>query len=469
MLLLSVYLVFPKTIADPDLGWHLRNAEYMVHQHKFLRQDLFSSTTFGDPWMDHEWLSELPFYLGWKLSGMRGVFLATIVLIETVLLGIFRLAYEHSGCAKSAFIVSVLAIVLASVSFGPRTLLFGWICLIAELMILLRFRNGRDLTWLLPPLFMVWVNLHGSWMIGLVLLGLFVVCGLVGGEWGLVHARCWSRRERQQLSRIIFLSVLALFINPYGWRLVFYPIDMAFRQKLNIGHIEEWRTLDFHSPRGKIVLGIIAAAILLQLVRRRKWRLDEICFVLVGIYAGLTYSRFLFLSAILFCPLLSSDLSGWMPYRAERDRPWLNAGLMACCFVAIVLQFPTEKQLQKVGCGQYPCEALNYLRNFHPEGKVFNDFRWGGYLIWNTPQIPVFIDSRVDVFEHHGVFADYIHAVQLKDSLQILDQYKVRYVLFERNTPLTYFLAHVPGWKIDYQDSNTVLFERALHSSQGSE
>lgn len=466
MLAWIVYLVFPKTVADPDLGWHLRNAQYIVHQHKVLRQDLFSSTTFGQPWMDHEWLAELPFYLGWKLFGMQGVFLVTIVLIETVLLGIFRLAYEHSRSAMAAFIASSLAIVPASVSFGPRTLLFGWICLIAELALLLSFRNRRDRTWLLPPLFMIWVNLHGSWMIGIVLLSIFVVCGLVEGSWGLVYARRWSRKELIRLARMSLLSVLALFINPYGWRLVLFPFDMAFRQKLNIGTIEEWKTVDFHSPRGKIVLGMMLATVMLQLVRRRKWRLDEICFVLVGIYAGVTYSRFLFLSAILICPVLSSEFSSWMPYRPESDRPWLNAGVMACCFLAIVLRFPTEQQLQKDGCGQYPCEAVEKLRNFHPQGKVFNDYRWGGFLIWNTPQIPVFIDSRVDVFEHHGVFADYLHAVQLKNTLQILDNYEIRYVLFEKNAPLSYFLAHVSGWKIDYEDNNTVLFERMCRSCQ---
>lgn len=466
VLMLSTYLVFPKTIADPDLGWHLRNAEYMLNQHQVVRRDMFSSTTFGKPWIDHEWMSEIPFYLGWKLAGMQGVFLVTIGLIETVFLGIFGLAYEHSKSAKSAFIVSFLAIVPASVSFGPRTLLFGWICLLAELTILLCFRNGRDITWLLPPLFLVWVNLHGSWMIGLVLLGIFLGSGLAEGEWGLIYAVRWSRNERRRLAGMSLLSVLALFVNPYGWRLTAYPFDMAFRQKLNIEHVEEWRTVDFHSPRGKIILVMMVGTILLQLVRRRKWRLDEICFALVGMYAGLTYSRFLFLSAILICPLISTDLCGWMPQRAKRDRPWLNAGLMACCLTAIILRLPTEQQLAKAGCAQYPCEALQYLRNFHPDGKVFNDFRWGGYLIWNTPQVPVFIDSRVDIFEHHGVLADYLHVVQLGDSLQILNHNNIRYVLFEKNTPLSYFLMHVPGWKIDYRDSKTVLFERTRDSRQ---
>lgn len=460
ILVLIVFLVFPKTIADPDIGWHLRNAEYMVQQHKFLDWDLFSFTTAGKSWIDHEWLSELPFYVGWKLSGERGVFLVTIMLIQAIFLGIFGLAYEHSKNVKAAFIVSFLAIFLASVSFGPRTLLFGWICLIAELIILSRFENGRDLTWLLPPLFLLWINLHGSWMIGLVLLAIFSLAGCVDGNWGLIESNGWNKLQRKKLMKVSVLSVLALFVNPYGWKLVCYPFDMAFQQKLNIGSVEEWRTVDFHSPRGKIVLGIMAAVILLQLVRQRKWKLHEVFFTLVGLYAGFTYSRFLFLAAILILPILSKDLCNSMPYRAQRDKPGLNAAIMVCCLVAIVGQYPTNKQLEKAGCGQYPCQALQYLSSFHPQGNVFNEFRWGGYLIWNTRQIPVFIDSRVDIFEHHGVFADYLHAVQLKDSLRILAKYKIRYVIFEKNAPLSYLLEHTQQWKVDYEDDTTIVLEQ---------
>lgn len=460
MLAWIVFLVFPKTIADPDLGWHLRNAAYFVQHLGVIHRDQFSFTTAGKPWIDHEWLSELPFYFAWKLFGVRGVWLVAVLLVETIMLGVFGLAYQQSKSAISALLVSFLAIFLASVSFGPRTLLFGWICLVIELGILVRFRRGRDATWMLPPLFMLWINFHGSWIIGLTLLAVFCVCGAVEGNWGLIEARCWSQAQRKTLALVSAGSVLALFVNPYGWRLVFYPFDMAFQQKLNIENVQEWRTVDFHSPLGKIVFGIMAAGILLQLVREQKWLLHEIMFVLVGLYAGFTYSRFLFLAAILILPLLSRNISAMLPYRERPDQPWLNAAVVAGALLSITIQFPRLSQLQKNGCEEYPCQALSYLRNFHPDGNTFNEFRWGGYLLWNTRQIPVFIDSRVDVFEHHGVFADYLRVIRLQDSLQLLDKYKIKYVVFERNAPLTYLLEHTRQWNIDYQDKTTVVLEK---------
>lgn len=469
LLALVAFLAIPKSIADPDIGWHLRNAEHQLHAHAFLRQDVYSFTTHGKPWMDHEWLSEIPFYLAWRAFGPRGIFFVTVAAIEAILLGILGLGYLESKSIKAAFLTCFVAIFLAGVSFGPRTLLFGWMFLVIELGILYSFERERDHLWALPFVFLLWVNAHGSWMIGLVLLGIFVVSGLVEGTWGSIEAKRWTHPQMWKLAWVSVLSVLALFVNPYGWRLVLYPFDMAFHQKLNIANVEEWKSLDFHTPRGKIVLATLAAAVLLQLVRRRKWMLHEVLFVLVGTYAALTYSRFLFLAAILVLPFLAKDLAEWMPYYADRDKPWLNAPIMLGAMVALVLLFPTDRKLRDSGSSLFPVQALTYLEHFHPQGNVLNDYLWGGDLIWNVRQVPVFIDSRVDIFERNGVLADYLHAARIQDSLQILDKYSIQYVLFSNHVPLSYLLEHTPGWKVDYQDKTTILLERTKHLAQGKQ
>ena len=458
---LVVFLAVPKKVADPDIGWHLRNAQIQLQPHAFLHRDVYSFTTAGKPWMDHEWLSEIPFYLAWRAFGPRGIFLVTLVAIETILLGILGLAYLESGSIKAAFVVCFAALFLAGVSFGPRTLLFGWMFLVLELGLLAEFRRGRDFLWALPFVFLLWINAHGSWIIGLVILAGVSISGCVQGRWGSIEATRWTRPQARKIAWVSLLSTLALFINPYGWRLVLYPFDLAFHQKLNIASVDEWRSLDFHSSRGKIVLAIMAAAILLQLVRRRKWRLHEVLFLLIGTYAALTYSRFLFLAAILIVPLLAKDLASAMPYEADREKPWLNAAIMLGALATVFVLFPTNRQLNDRDSTIYPdATAQKYLQNFRPRGHVFNDYLWGGYLIWNVRQVPVFIDSRMDVFERNGVLADYLHAIRIEDSLQILDKYSIQYVLFENHRPLAYLLQHTPGWKVDYQDKTAILFER---------
>jgi hypothetical protein len=457
-----VFLTLKKSNADPDLGWHLRNAQFIVQRHAFPRREIYSFTTRGKAWMDPEWLAEVPFYLGWRWFGGRGIFLITYFCISAILLGIFWLASLESGNVKGAFLASFLALTFATVSFGPRTLLFGWIFLVAELAVLHRFAARPNIIWALPPLFLVWVNAHGSWLIGLVVFALFILSGCVSGQWGAIYATRWDIQQARKLAAAFALSTLALFVNPYGWRLPAYPFDLAFRQKLNIANIVEWRSLDFHTGRGKIALIALTCAIFVQLARGRPWKLREVVFLLLGLYAGFTYSRFLFLAAILIVPLIAKDIRDFMPeYRPERDRPWLNAAIMLVCVAGICWKFPTNRTFRAAEAEQYPVQAQTYLENFHPHGNVLNDYLWGGYMIWNVRNIPVFVDSRVDIFEHHGIFKEYLDLTQLRNSFAILDRYSIRYVLFRKCAPLSYLLEHNPDWKIDYQDGTTILFERS--------
>ena len=83
--------------------------------------------------------------------------------------------------------------------------------------------------WLLPPLFVVWVNTHGSWLIGFALLIAFAFAGCCNFHAGRIESVRRSVAELKQLMCVIAASMAALFLNPYGWRLVFYPFDLAFR------------------------------------------------------------------------------------------------------------------------------------------------------------------------------------------------------------------------------------------------
>ena len=456
-----VYCMTPSSMADPDIWWHLRNAEYLFHAHAFIVKDIYSFTAAGAPWISHEWLAEVPFYLGWRAMGESGVLLVTACAIETVMLGVFYLAYRRSGNWKAAMLVSTVAALLATVSFGPRTLLFGWVCLVAELIVLERFHEDVRWAWALPGLFALWVNTHGSWMIGIVLLCVFILCGSARVFAGEIANPAWTPVQMRRLIVAAFLSVGALFVNPYGWRLVAYPFNLAFHQQLNIANVEEWRSLDFHSMRGRLFLACIAALFLLQIIRRRSWALYEIAFVCIGVYSALSYSRFLFLAAILVMPLMAVGIPCLGDSRARRDRPWLNAALLLALVPLMAFRMPAAAS-QKLGAAeaQYPVQALDYLREFRPQGNVFNEYTWGGFLAFHARQIPVMIDSRADIFEYNGTFKDYLDAIALRNTSAILDKYRIRYVLFAKDTPMIAFLRQTSAWKVDYEDGTVILLER---------
>jgi len=199
----------------------------------------------------------------------------------------------------------------------------------------------------------------------------------------------------------------------------------------------------------------------LGLTRRTRWRLWEVVFVIVAFYGAMTYSRFMFLAAIVVTPFLARELNFLTPYRKRSNKPLLNAVLLAGLALLGIAIFPSRAQLEEGTSRFYPAKALSYVDKLSPDGRMLNDYLWGGYLIWNARHVPVFVDSRVDIFEYAGVFQDYLTAKSGVGSLEVLNKYNIRYVLHSKqNEPLVYMLMHNSGWKVVYEDEVAVLLER---------
>jgi hypothetical protein len=126
----------------------------------------------------------------------------------------------------------------------------------------------------------------------------------------------------------------------------------------------------------------------------------------------------------------------------------------------MVHYWPKRAELERSIAQEYPAQALPYLKAHPPTGNMLNFYLWGGYLGWNDPDIKVFIDSRVDIFEYAGVLKDYFELLEVRNSKAVLDKYKIRYVLFPQKELLAYSLEHSLEWKVLYRDQLTVLLER---------
>lgn len=450
-------------MTDPDVYWHLRNAWQLLHSGHFIRTETWTFTVAGKPWLNFEWLAELPYYFAFRRLGETGLYLVMMVLLSTIAAGIYALARMRSHDAKAAFVASFIGLLFMTVSFGPRTLLFGWLFLVIELAILWSLREGRDYTAWLPLLFLVWINTHGSWLIGFVLMVVYFACGLVGGEWGNLTATRWTGPQMRKFAIVTAVSFALLFINPYGWRLVAYPLDVAYQQKLTIEYINEWYSISFHEFRGKSTLAVLVLFGLLQLVRQRKWNLQDLAFLLIAIYGGFTYVRFVFLLGIVLVPLLAMELGGVMgtAYDPAKDRRVPNAIALAVLGAVVAGCWAPAKKIHLGIAETYPEKAMPWVHSLAGQGNLFNDFEYGGYLEWQAPEVKEFIDGRVDIFVHEGVMQDYLDAIHIHDPQKVMDKYQIRYVLLGKEFPLAYVLEHSPQWKIAYEDKRSIGFERA--------
>jgi hypothetical protein len=448
------------SVADPDIWWHLRNAAELLHRHHFPHTAHWTFTVAGQPWMNGEWLAELPYSFAYQTMGDRGLYLVTMLVTCAIVLGLYALAHMRCGSWRGAFLGAVVTAAFATVSLAPRTLLFGWLCLVAELAVLWNVEKGRDFTWWLPVVFVFWVNAHGSWFIGFVLMLVFFAGGWFEGAWGDVIARRWTPAQRRKLLVVTAASFAVLFVNPYGWRLVAYPLDVAYGQNLMIESAAEWASLDFHSLRGKVLLGALLLIAVLQLVRRRRWSVQDLAFAAIAVYGAFAYVRFTYLAGIVLAPMIAILVSrGPDPLPKER-RTVLNALAMALMVVYIVFSAPTERRLRTADAAEFPAKAVTHVRALAGKGNLFADVNWAGYLEWNAPAVNEFADTRLDVFVHRGVMRDYLAATNLDDTFAVLDQYSIRYVLLPKSSPMAYLLAHSAGWTTTYDDGQAVIFER---------
>lgn len=460
LLVIVVFAASVKKIAEPDIWWHLRNARYLLVNHSFPSVDTYSFTATGSAWLNHEWLSEIPFYLGFRAAELRGLLLVYFSLLLLIFAGVYYLSCLAGAERKNAAVATLGAILLGEVSVGPRMLLFGWLCMVGLLIVLERFRQtGRGL-WMLPPLFAVWINFHGSWVFGLVVLAITIASGLVEGEWGLVFSHRWTQSELRKLLIAVGASIVALFANPFGYKLVLYPFDLLFRQQTNLKHIDEWMSVDFQTGTGRLALAAILAVLAAALFSRRRWRLDGVGLTAFALWAALTHVRFLFFLGLIVVPILAPRLKFFPPHDPDAEKPWLNAVIMAGIVAGLIFFFPSEAVLQATVDATYPTAALAFMQKQHINGRIFNNYGFGGYMEWVAPEFKPFIDGRADLFVYNGTFDEHVHAASMESTFEILDKHQIEYALLKPDQPLTYVLQHASGWKTIYADKTAVLLQR---------
>ncbi|MDE3061938.1 MAG: hypothetical protein KGJ51_02650 [Acidobacteriota bacterium] len=463
VVILSGTLQKPQNLVhDPDLWWHLADARILTTTHHFIRMEPYSFTVAGQRWVNPEWLGELPYWFGYRIGSLAGLYLVTeIGLLANIFLLYWR-GYWRSGHSGAAFWATGICFMLMTVNAGPRIIVLAYILMSLEMAILeAADRGDTRWLWFLPPIFCIWVNTHGSWLIGLGLLVLHVLCGLIPVHAGVFNQEAFPATTRKTLLWVLAACVVVLIINPYGWRLMWNPIDMMVNQKLNIQNVQEWQPLNLERLAGKVAAGCIAAMVIANGVSGRKWRLFEIAVVFFAWYSAFDHARFLFMAAVLTAPMLAQDLERDLFLESDKKTiPAMNLLMVAGSIWVLVHFFPSQASFDK---GLKEAFPLQTIASIQPQWRTMNSDGLGGIMDFEGK--PTFLDSRFDTFEHHGVLKDFLDIVYSRAPLQLFDKYKIDHVLLWQTQPLAYWLSHTPGWKLARTegtgDNTFVLFERA--------
>jgi hypothetical protein len=454
---------------EGNMWWHLAVGKWILANHTWLTHDFYSFTAYGNPWIADQWLGEVLIAIFWGLGRIHALMVLLAALAGGILLLLYYYAYLRSGSVKAAFLACALLLPLAALPFRMRPQILGSAFLVVALISLERFRQGhRRALWVIPPLFLVWVNTHGTFVLGFVAMAVYWVSGLREIRLEYLETVAWKPDQRRQLATVFLLCLVACIITPYGTQMAAYPIQMAIFMPMIPQVVPEWHTLDFSHLYGQWFLVLLLLFVTGQLITRKKLQIAELVLLLFATGETILHARFMLLFVPVFAPLLALVLAEWVDKKLPgRERYALNAVLMAGACGAIVFLFPSRARLQAAVDLWNPTGAVRYLRQHPVNGHMLNFDDWGGYLIENLGQ-KVFIDGRADLYEPGGVLLDYLQIYYpQRETLFLLRKYHIDSCLMPPDSPLATLLAVVPGWKVAYRDPTSVLYIHAINPEAG--
>lgn len=457
---------------EGDTWWHLRAGEDILARHALPLVDTYSATARGTGWIAYEWLGEVAMAEAYRAGGLVGLKWLNFGLTSCGLLLLYAYAAERSGNAKAAFIVCAVCLPVYLGFCTMRPQLLGWIFFLLTLACIEGFARGNGrCAWILPLIFFLWVNTHGTFILGLLAL-LFTGAGsYFQFERAGIFSERWDPARRRTFSLAVLGCFSVLPLTPYGARLAAYPLELLLQQPVNVANIQEWLPLTTERLFAVAVLVLIVGFFLSLIFGGARFRISECALLLVLVFGAATHLRFVILLVFAAVPLVAAGLGRVVPpYNRERDHPEWNAALILFLLVLSWHALPTITDLENVMSRSQPVGAAAYLRMHPARGMVFNEYGWGGYLIW-TRTLPegVFIDGRADLYERTGTLGDYLRLARLEPgAFDVIRKYDVQTFLLRRDSALATVLDASPDWQRQYRDDLAVVFSHRSASQEAA-
>ncbi|MCV0404493.1 MAG: hypothetical protein K5924_12435 [Chloroflexi bacterium] len=448
-----------KGLVDPDYYWHVA-AGRVIAESGVPSTDPFSFTWQGQPWTPHEWLSEL------LMDGMLaavgpGLLLVTFGAVAGASIGIVAVGLARNSVRTVAV---ALPAVLAAIVFLPyvtaRPQAVSWLLLAAELVLLMSLRADRPLrSLLLIPLFIAWANLHGLYVIGLGVAGVYLLFTLAG--------RTPMSGARGMMLAAVIGAGLSSMATPAGPAGLIYPLRYVDGSDWGLANIAEWQSPDFHDP-AHVALLVMIVAVAANGGRGTPGWLAALGYL--GIAMSLLALRNAPVAALLGLPTLAMGLEARLPRRTQGTVPARIALVrrimegsvaIAISVAAWIILVPSNLDAAAVDAAyeEFPIEAVSILASEDPDARVVAEYGWAGYVI--NQLYPsggrVFVDGRNDMYPE-SILEDY-SAIRAGDPgwERIAADAGVEWLLFPPETTITRGPAREAGWCERYRDEQQVL------------
>lgn len=459
-------------LAPNDYWWHLKIGEWIYTHRSIPTTNMFAWTLSPDaPYYYGTWLGELLLYLVHRAGGIQAaLFTRTLLFGVTLWLVGVEVKRRSTSWRITAFVIALL-VLMAVNNTHIRPQIWSWLPFVIFLSLLDRFKDHLiSKKWLLtlPFIMIFWVNSHGAFILGLILIGIYLV--------GELLALLLKLPQAMDLKDVIWLAItgimtgLAVLVNPRLFGIVDYVLDLL-TDKPSQQLVVEWQS---PTPQGFANIAFfISILLVLVCVAYSKYRLSPTMVLTILCFIWLAWSglRYIIWYSIAVMPVLSQAIAN-LPLKFPTFLPkrnlW-NVLITIILFIPVILvqpwlveRFPLpetyrEQVIWDSSIGPLlstdnPIAAVEYLKS-NPGGKLFNEMGYGSYLIWFMPEQGVFIDPRVELYAFEQ-WQDYIRISNGTDYNRLLDNYGADRILLSRHLQdyLSQILARDPLWQKEYED-----------------
>jgi len=472
---LGLFALAARSVTDPDVWWHLRTGQLILQNHQVFQADPYSFTRFGQPWVDHEWLSQVLIFGLYRLAGWGGLIAGFSAVIAVAFLVVFL---RCPGRPYLAGVSTLLGAFASAPSWGVRPQMLTLLLASVLLFILERSYRRPNLLWWTPLLMLLWVNLHAGYALGIALMALFLVGDALDSVFGFAPFESQSASQSAARFRTLGLAIVACAavvpLNPYGAAMYAYPLE-TLRSRAMQSYIGEWFSPDFHQGRYLPTLAMILATIALPALSPRRLRPREVLLLAVTTFAALRSVRHIPIYALVAIPIMCAmvqaclqerDVTKWFESKHLPMTPaktLINAVLLASFLAFVVARVRyVSRQQADMEAKELPAAAASFIATQHPPAPMLNHYNWGGYFIWRLyPEYRVYIDGRADLYG--DAFMDDLATIYYLrgDSWRTpLDRWGIRTVVLPPDAPLITALEALPDWKTIYADKRAVVLTR---------
>lgn len=433
---------------DTDTWWHLATGELIIEQGSLPGSDPFSWTAAGKPWVLQAWGSDVIFAVVNDLAGAGGLIVLQGILIGAAMLlmaGVLRRSARDELVVAAVLLGTVIA---TSLVWTVRPHLFT-VLFFAGFLRILSEPRGRAVWWLVP-LTALWANLHGAFVVGLVVIAIVALARSVSGE-------------GHGLWRVLAASAVAGCVNPEGPALYLHPMRVMAAS----AEVLEWQPPGLRGAAAVTFAVMTIGALAVLAWRGRRPSLEWLALAVVMTFSGFAAIRNVPLAAMATGPCLAYALDGLLP-RPDPERPAGERLALGAATVTLVVGLALLAasnvwgggEARLLEAGRFPAAAVERLNEL-PPGRLANPYNWGAYLIYKAPGFPVSFDGRNDMYGRALLDRQMLLEELRPGWREFLEEGGVRYVLWKRTEPLAEALRLDEGWRLLHEDRLAVLFERS--------